>query len=1282
MLKHMVTCGFILVAVTSFGLVTNVAAAAPMKCAALFESHDRLKPSIGFAGKNLLRYEASVSNQILERTYIIDPFLVALIAKEHILMVGPPGNAKTTLAKTLLQNIVDAKTGKSDFYSIQMNKEVTLADTHGGLNFGLLKDGVVQRKYEDGALGAKLGFFDEVFDVRPGALRNTLDILAERSHSQGTKQHVGQTQMVIAATNKTLPEVYADFNNSEGPRAVIDRFAFVFYVPKEMMSIKSDRMIFSGKRASLEPIHQLTFQDLDAIRSLLPKVDVPDYISYLAQMMHHRLGPEFESREVKSMELYREQIANGEQALPPYRAAKYLSPRTLAKAGGILKSIVVLDYIRKNGARDLTATPEDLERLRLFYQMNGPKDEDLNAQLSRAAKDHEKNQITIVQSERKIVDPLFEAVIKDFNEALARREIPPFGAMASRFDKLSLPDRRRLADLMKATYRELRNEFETWRSNPDEIDQKEISSELASASALIDALRKDAAKIWGVQAPKVIADWERDFVPKGKVKPRIQRKSDFRYREYNKAKSVEKNSAEPTPPATERAEPPTAEPTETPAAELPVTARTELPAPEVSPSRRTGTVRPITKVEAVLKNSLIPTGEINPYSLVTFPESGRIQYQNAIEKGLSSGTAHIGVLPNTQASSGNWAQWNLNAALDQSHVAMAFYGERQLHAMDAKRSLRSYAGLDSPVSLQREESGHVISFHNDSVHRIKKDLTTEPVVWKLYENTKLGSLIPGLPDKYAVMTENGNSMKLLITGTSAVEREYLFPEASLSELKASINQPGAALHMADVHYGFIAGNDRQKFFFVLPNEPGGEIRWKTNENWTHIYALSPDGRLIASNNGGSMIRLLDAKVVINNWALSASDSFDKFGALSARGFGKFSTLAEPKALKFSPDGKSIYAVSEKLIEQFELKIEEGPEPEILRETPAARGDAAATAVSIRPIRLTLGHQLTNPSASFNTTATIPLGTPGKILSPGKALPSGQQAGIRPFLSVGTFQSLAKSPTSWTPLNDAVALGTSDAIVRDEANTTWHMAKDGSGGTKELTRETHSLRREPNGDVTLFQTDSIVRVTTASPLNPQTIWPHPTQTTYAGSLVPGRPGEYMTLISDGTKPSLLHIDPNSQRSRGIELPFWAQPAIQDLIVTDPPKLFMVDRFHGILRSSKNMSFFFSLDPTFKIESASSTLSSPPMALSNDGKLIASSSNTNSTGTSEVFVTNALEFWNAHGSTSTNQLSIQVDIGDIKSLRFAPDGKSLLVISEERIQEINIETFPAVTEEAKP
>ncbi len=85
----------------------------------------------------------TVQRHLLERDDMLDMTELALLAKEHVLLMGPPGNAKSKLAKTVLSSMVEPQASDAtklvpSFYRIQMTPETTMSETHGPLDFKFL----------------------------------------------------------------------------------------------------------------------------------------------------------------------------------------------------------------------------------------------------------------------------------------------------------------------------------------------------------------------------------------------------------------------------------------------------------------------------------------------------------------------------------------------------------------------------------------------------------------------------------------------------------------------------------------------------------------------------------------------------------------------------------------------------------------------------------------------------------------------------------------------------------------------------------------------------------------------------------------------------------------------------------------------------------------------------------------------------------------------------------------------------------------------------------------
>ncbi|NQZ02081.1 MAG: AAA family ATPase [Bdellovibrionales bacterium] len=380
------------------------------------KSQDFTAEQIADSASRFQAYMQAMKLRLLERSDLIDLTALSLIAEEHILILGPPGNAKSLLSDEVLGHIVEASTGERSYYRVQMTPETTMSETHGPINpKEVLENGRIDRQYDQGILAHRLAFIDEIFDGRANAQRNILGILAERQHAQGGHIEKGLTETVVAATNKYIDEVYEKAGD-DGPRALLDRFAFNAYVSGEFESSDSYRSLIQSAKMERPEVPELTFDDLDAIRSLVKQVAIPDSVADMLSLLSYRMKAEAEALEAASVAEYKKKLRNGEEPTPPYRSTKYHSPRTLYKAASMLKSIIVFDYIT-NGERPLVANFKDLQQLRSFFTLNGPSTEFVEDLLDRTSNPYERSQLNSILQEREMFDAAYDEIyaeVKDF----------------------------------------------------------------------------------------------------------------------------------------------------------------------------------------------------------------------------------------------------------------------------------------------------------------------------------------------------------------------------------------------------------------------------------------------------------------------------------------------------------------------------------------------------------------------------------------------------------------------------------------------------------------------------------------------------------------------------------------------------------------------------------------------------------------------------------------------------------------------------------------------------
>ncbi|MDQ3266361.1 MAG: AAA family ATPase [Myxococcota bacterium] len=359
------------------------------------------------------RFFSELRETFLEREPLFTQLELALLCKEHLLVVGPPGTAKSAIASAVLSRITDAVTGASTLFSKQLSESTVQTDLIGPVDFKVLTEtGRTEYLTDDGMLGATYAFLDEVFDGRDMLLRSILNVLHERELKHGRRFTAGRLETAILTSNRYLSEVLA--RSPELLLAFADRLSFVCFVPKSFANASSRAAMLSrsvkGQRPELRA--ELTVQQLDVLQDLVDRVQVPSLV-------------------VESLEVLADQLERLLQAQvarqPDYVPTKYFSQRSVVKALWALKAAVVRDAIWHHPERALEATDRDLEALRFFFLLGGPPAEETEALLKVAADPRERAQLEILRLEHRAFDEALGKVRAEAGNGV-EREASSLGA--------------------------------------------------------------------------------------------------------------------------------------------------------------------------------------------------------------------------------------------------------------------------------------------------------------------------------------------------------------------------------------------------------------------------------------------------------------------------------------------------------------------------------------------------------------------------------------------------------------------------------------------------------------------------------------------------------------------------------------------------------------------------------------------------------------------------------------------------------------------------------------
>lgn len=158
-----------------------------------------------------------LTSLFLEREEVIDVSLACMVAGEHILFLGPPGTAKSQLARAISDSI-----GGASYFEWLLTRFTTPEEIYGPVSLSALQKDRFERITTGKLPDAHIAFLDEVFKASSAILNSLLAIINERIyHNNGTAVRVPLLSL-IGASNE-LPQ-------AEDLTALFDRFLVKFWV--------------------------------------------------------------------------------------------------------------------------------------------------------------------------------------------------------------------------------------------------------------------------------------------------------------------------------------------------------------------------------------------------------------------------------------------------------------------------------------------------------------------------------------------------------------------------------------------------------------------------------------------------------------------------------------------------------------------------------------------------------------------------------------------------------------------------------------------------------------------------------------------------------------------------------------------------------------------------------------------------------------------------------------------------------------------------------------------
>lgn len=206
----------------------------------------------------------ALNAKFYEREAEVEAILIALLSRQHILMVGPSGTAKSALATELSEMIQGAK-----YFQWLLTRFSTPEELFGPLSLKDLEQGVYKRNTASKMPEVNLVFLDEIFKANSAILNSLLTIINERIfYNDGLPVQV-PLMSVVGASNE-YPE------EGEGLEALFDRFLLRF----EMDYIQEDTNFISmmKDKNQSKQMPTLTLEELKTFQLLVDQVAIEEEV--------------------------------------------------------------------------------------------------------------------------------------------------------------------------------------------------------------------------------------------------------------------------------------------------------------------------------------------------------------------------------------------------------------------------------------------------------------------------------------------------------------------------------------------------------------------------------------------------------------------------------------------------------------------------------------------------------------------------------------------------------------------------------------------------------------------------------------------------------------------------------------------------------------------------------------------------------------------------------------------------------------------------------------------
>jgi MoxR-like ATPase len=201
----------------------------------------QLDPAVRKLALNFGRQLRRIKDEFVERDTAVEVIALAALCREHVLLIGPPGTAKTGVLERFSHML------RARYFRYLLTKFTEPDELFGTIDVPSFHAGQLRLKTDGMLPRAQIAFLDEVFNGSSAILNTLLTLINERTFQNGPQRETADLITLLGASN--------DIPDDPMLRAFCDRFLFrysVHYVSDESVGDVLE-LGWSRERAAFEP---------------------------------------------------------------------------------------------------------------------------------------------------------------------------------------------------------------------------------------------------------------------------------------------------------------------------------------------------------------------------------------------------------------------------------------------------------------------------------------------------------------------------------------------------------------------------------------------------------------------------------------------------------------------------------------------------------------------------------------------------------------------------------------------------------------------------------------------------------------------------------------------------------------------------------------------------------------------------------------------------------------------------------------------------------------------